>query len=120
MERVSALKVGDPLDEASDMGSIINAKQYESVLGYIENGKAQAGVDVALDGTTMDFAGLDGFYTGPTVWSGGRELLAGGPGGDLRAGAGGHPLAGPGRGDPIDGQPFTRTTVWVPTSGRTT
>jgi aldehyde dehydrogenase (NAD+) len=67
VEKVSALKVGDPLDEASDMGSIINAKQYESVLGYIENGKAQAGVDVALDGTTMDFAGLDGFYTGPTI-----------------------------------------------------
>ena len=49
------------------MGSIINAKQFESVLGYIENGKAQPGVDVALDGTTMDFPGLDGFYTGPTI-----------------------------------------------------
>jgi aldehyde dehydrogenase (NAD+) len=67
VEKVSALKVGDPLDEASDMGSIINAKQYESVLGYIENGKAQPGVDVALDGTTHDFSGLDGFYTGPTI-----------------------------------------------------
>ena len=65
--KVSALRVGDPLDEASDMGSIINAKQFESVLGYIENGKAQPGVDVALDGTTMDFPGLDGFYTGPTI-----------------------------------------------------
>jgi len=70
VEKVSALKVGDPLDEASDMGSIINAKQYESVLGYIEDGRSQPGVDVALDGTTMKFDGLDGFYTGPTIMSG--------------------------------------------------
>ena len=44
VEKVTALKVGDPLDEATDMGSIINAKQYESVLGYIEDGKSQPGV----------------------------------------------------------------------------
>ena len=65
--KVSALKVGDPLDEASDMGSIISAKQFESVLGYIRDGKSQPGVDVALDGTALDFSGLDGFYTGPTI-----------------------------------------------------
>ena len=67
VEKVSALRVGDPLDEASDMGSIINAKQFESILGYIEDGKSQPGVDVALDGTAMTFDGLDGFYTGPTI-----------------------------------------------------
>ncbi len=67
VEKVSALRVGDPLDEASDMGSIINAKQYESVLGYIRDGKAQPGVDVALDGTALNLSGLDGYYTGPTI-----------------------------------------------------
>jgi len=70
VEKVKALKVGDPLDESSDMGSIINAKQYESVLGYIEDGKSQPGVSVPLDGTSFDSEGLDGFYTGPTIFAG--------------------------------------------------
>ena len=56
--RSRALKVGDPLDEASDMGSIINAKQFESILGYIEDGKSQAGVGVPLDGTHDGAGGL--------------------------------------------------------------
>ena len=70
VEKVRALKVGDPLDEATDMGSIINAKQYESVLGYIEDGKSQPGVTVPLDGTVLDIPGVEGFYTGPTIFAG--------------------------------------------------
>ena len=53
VEKVRQLKVGDPLDEATDMGSIINAKQYESVLGYIEDGKSQTGISVPLDGSSL-------------------------------------------------------------------
>ncbi len=70
VDKVRALKVGDPLDEATDMGSIINAKQYESVLGYIEDGKAQSGVSVPLDGSAFHNPDLDGFYTGPTIFAG--------------------------------------------------
>ncbi len=70
VEKVAALKVGDPLDEASDMGSIINAKQFESILGYIEDGRSQAGVEMPLDGSTLVPEGLDGFYQGPTIFSG--------------------------------------------------
>ena len=70
VEKVKALKVGDPLDEETDMGSIINEKQYESVLGYIADGKSQPGVTVPLDGTEFAGDGLDGFYTGPTIFAG--------------------------------------------------
>jgi aldehyde dehydrogenase (NAD+) len=70
VEKVKALKVGDPLDEATDMGSIINEKQYESVLGYIADGKSQPGVTVPLDGTEFAGEGLDGYYTGPTIFAG--------------------------------------------------
>src|SRR6478752_2121350 len=70
VEKVKALRVGDPLDEETDMGSIINEKQYESVLGYIADGKAQPGVSVPLDGTAFVGDGLDGFYTGPTIFAG--------------------------------------------------
>ena len=36
--RLSALKIGDPLDEATDMGAIINERQFKKVCGYIEEG----------------------------------------------------------------------------------
>ena len=70
VDKVKQLTVGDPLDEASDMGSIISQKQYESVLGYIADGKSQPGVRVALDGSDQVPAGLDGFYQGPTILAG--------------------------------------------------
>ncbi len=70
VEQVKKLKVGDPLDEASDMGSIINEKQYNSILGYIEDGKSQPGIDVALDGSGFVPDGLDGYYQGPTILAG--------------------------------------------------
>jgi aldehyde dehydrogenase (NAD+) len=68
--RVGQLRIGDPADEASDMGSIINAKQFDRVRGYVADGKAQDGVRVALDGDAMLPADLDGFYAGPTIFAG--------------------------------------------------
>ena len=70
VEKVSALVVGDPLDEATDMGSIINEAQYQQIREYVEDGKAQQGVRVALDGTAFDGDGLDGYYQGPTILAG--------------------------------------------------
>ncbi len=70
VDQVSRLKVGDPLDEATDMGSIINAKQYDQVRAYIEDGKSQPGVQVPLDGADLVPDGLDGYYQGPTVFAG--------------------------------------------------
>jgi aldehyde dehydrogenase (NAD+) len=68
--QVSALVVGDPLDEATDMGTIINAKQFASVKDYIEDGKSQPGVRVVLDGSQGSLDGEDGFYMGPTILAG--------------------------------------------------
>ena len=68
--KVKVLKVGDPLDEASDMGSIISQKQFDSVLSYIADGKSQQGIEVQLDGSTLVPEGLDGFYQGPTIFGG--------------------------------------------------
>jgi acyl-CoA reductase-like NAD-dependent aldehyde dehydrogenase len=36
--KVKALELGDPLDEASDIGTIINEKQFNKVRGYVEEG----------------------------------------------------------------------------------
>src|SRR5205823_10246765 len=37
-QKVKALKLGDPLDETSDIGTIINEKQFRKVCGYVEEG----------------------------------------------------------------------------------
>lgn len=68
--KASALVVGDPLDEATDMGAIINESQHRSVKEYIADGKSQPGVRVILDGEDHSPAGLDGFYQGPTIFAG--------------------------------------------------
>jgi aldehyde dehydrogenase (NAD+) len=70
VQHVSALKVGDPLEEDTDMGTIISAKQHESVCAYVEEGKRQPGVRVALDGSTYVPDGLEGYYQGPTILAG--------------------------------------------------
>jgi aldehyde dehydrogenase (NAD+) len=67
---VSALKVGDPLAEDTDMGTIISAKQHQTVCEYVEDGKSQPGVRVVLDGSGATVEGLDGFYQGPTILAG--------------------------------------------------
>ncbi len=69
-EKVAALRVGDPLDESTDMGAIISESQHRQVLDYIADGKAQPGVSVVLDGTKTVPEALDGFYQGPTILAG--------------------------------------------------
>jgi len=58
-ESVQAIRVGDPLDEATDMGPLISAGQRESVSSYV-NGDAP----VAVRGEAPDG---DGFWFPPTV-----------------------------------------------------
>ncbi len=41
--RVDELRMGDPLDEATDIGTIISRGQYETVLKYIELGRGTPG-----------------------------------------------------------------------------
>ncbi|HHG84431.1 MAG TPA: aldehyde dehydrogenase, partial [Bacteroidetes bacterium] len=43
VKRVKALKVGDPLDEASNIGAIVSKDQFEKDLGYIELARKEGG-----------------------------------------------------------------------------
>ncbi len=68
-DRVAALRIGDPLDEQSQMGPINSRRQYERVLYY-----ARAGVE---DGARLVFGGKrpagaqfeKGYWIEPTVFS---------------------------------------------------
>jgi len=68
-EKAKAMKVGNPLDESTDMGAIINQKQFDQINNYIADGKSQRGVELALDCSLDVPDELDGFYQGPTIFS---------------------------------------------------
>jgi acyl-CoA reductase-like NAD-dependent aldehyde dehydrogenase len=68
--KTAKLKIGDPLDEATDVGAIINEKQFNKVCGYIEDGMSQAGGKLLLGGlppTTGPLA--KGYFALPTVFA---------------------------------------------------
>jgi aldehyde dehydrogenase (NAD+) len=61
------IEYGDPSSDSQIMGSLVNAKQRERVLGYIEKGKAE-GARLLLGGGVP--AHLDkGYYVEPTVFT---------------------------------------------------
>ena len=69
VQRLSTLVVGNPLDELTDMGALINRKQFDRVCDYITDGVHQSSGQLALDGATLVPDGLDGLYLGPTVFA---------------------------------------------------
>ncbi len=66
-EKASALVIGDPLDEATDMGAIINQRQFDQIKGYVDEGRRQPGVRVVLDGLAPDDSRPAGLFQGPTI-----------------------------------------------------
>jgi betaine-aldehyde dehydrogenase len=63
-------KLGDPTDEATDMGAIINRKQFDRVCGYISDGIQQKGARLALGGLPPKDGPLAaGYFVQPTVFS---------------------------------------------------
>ncbi|WP_029088205.1 aldehyde dehydrogenase family protein [Brevibacterium album] len=69
VERVAAMKVGDPRDEASDIGAVNSAKQWNTIQNYIEIGESMEGVEIAYDGRKTLEAGEPGFYHAPIIFS---------------------------------------------------
>ena len=65
-EAAKALKVGDPLDRETQMGSLISPGHRDKVHGYVEMGR-EAGAEVVLGGELPD--GKGAFYP-PTVIAG--------------------------------------------------
>jgi betaine-aldehyde dehydrogenase len=68
--RVSTLRIGDPLDEATDMGAIINAKQFGKVCGYVEEGLARDAARLVVGGLPPKEGPLaEGYFALPTVFA---------------------------------------------------
>jgi betaine-aldehyde dehydrogenase len=72
--KLKALKIGDPLDETTDMGAIINRKQFERVCSYIEDGLKQKEARLVIGGLPPREGPLAaGYFVEPTVFAGVRN-----------------------------------------------
>jgi betaine-aldehyde dehydrogenase len=68
--KLGELRIGDPLDEATDMGAIISRKQFDRVCGYIRDGLAQPAARAIVGGLPpTDGALAEGYYVQPTVFA---------------------------------------------------
>ena len=79
-EYAKQIRVGDPLDPETQMGSLISTAHRDRVHGFVERGVAE-GAEVVTGGELGD--GKGAFYR-PTVLAEGRERDGGRAGGDLR------------------------------------
>jgi len=66
--RTRRMKVGDPLDPATQVGALISQAHMEKVLGYIEAGKRE-GAMLLAGGERVTTGGLDrGCFVAPTIF----------------------------------------------------
>jgi betaine-aldehyde dehydrogenase len=68
--KTSGLKLGNPTDEATDIGTIINEKQFRKVCGYIEEGMKRPDARLVLGGLPPTSGPLsEGFFAVPTLFA---------------------------------------------------
>src|SRR6185503_1548995 len=68
IERAKRLKIGDGMDQASEMGPIVSQAARARITGYIEKGEAE-GAKLLLDGRNYSVKGREqGFFLGPTLF----------------------------------------------------
>ena len=70
-ERAARVRVGDPFDEGTTMGALINRKQADRVQGFIEVGRAE-GAQVVAGGGRHDGPG---FFVHPTLFAGATSSM---------------------------------------------
>jgi len=68
VKKLESLKIGDPLDESTDMGALINRTQFEKVCSYVENGIQQKGARLLTGGLPPKEGPLSqGYFMVPTI-----------------------------------------------------
>jgi 2-formylbenzoate dehydrogenase len=66
VEQVRAIRVGHPLEDGTQMGPLIDRRQYEKSIGAVEAATA-GGARVLTGGGRPDTVGDEGWYVAPTV-----------------------------------------------------
>ncbi len=71
--RTEKLRVGDPKDPATNVGAMISPEHGETVLAYIERGKAE-GAELITGGQRVPVPGCEGgCFVAPTIFAGCRD-----------------------------------------------
>ncbi|NEM99059.1 aldehyde dehydrogenase family protein [Pontibacter burrus] len=75
IERVKAIKAGNPLDGETMIGAQVSKPQYEKILKYIEIGKEE-GAEVLVGGEAQKLEGelAEGYYIQPTILKGHNKM----------------------------------------------
>jgi aldehyde dehydrogenase (NAD+) len=67
-ERAKKMRVGDPLDKATQMGAQVSERQLQTILRYIERGKSEGAKLVAGGERDTEGAKSKGYFVKPTVF----------------------------------------------------
>jgi betaine-aldehyde dehydrogenase len=67
-ERAAAMRIGDPLDPRTQVGSLISTEHMEKVLGFIARGRAQGARLLTGGARVTDGALARGCFVAPTVF----------------------------------------------------
>jgi betaine-aldehyde dehydrogenase len=74
--RVGAMKIGDPMDPATQVGSLISEEHLQSVLGYVARGREEGARIVAGGERRTEGALAKGAFLEPTVFDGCRDDMS--------------------------------------------
>lgn len=66
--RTEAIVIGDPMDEATQLGPMVSGAQRDKVFSYIEKGKSE-GARLVTGGGIPNAVSADGTYIQPTVFA---------------------------------------------------
>src|SRR5690606_6817347 len=75
LERVKAIKIGNPLDTETMMGAQASTEQLKKILSYIEIGKEE-GAELIIGGHQNKLEGdqEEGYYVAPTIFKGTNDM----------------------------------------------
>jgi betaine-aldehyde dehydrogenase len=76
IKRVSAMRIGDPMDPATQVGPLVSEQHMHKVLGYIARGRAE-GARLIIGGNRVTSGDLGrGYFVAPTVFDDCRDDMA--------------------------------------------
>ena len=76
LKRVGAMRIGDPLDPATQVGALISEQHMNKVLRYVERGRSE-GARLLIGGNRVMTGSLkDGYFVAPAVFDQCRDDMA--------------------------------------------
>jgi betaine-aldehyde dehydrogenase len=76
LKRVRAMRIGDPMDPATQVGALVSEQHMQKVLGYIARGRAE-GARLLIGGNRITSGSLaKGYFVAPAVFDECRDDMA--------------------------------------------